>query len=832
MGHPTVDAACAELRSMALERQQDWRRLSSMSLLDATGEMDLPQLAIREEWRSWRENTLLTEISKLPDGHRVLLQALLCDTLAGYEELQPRFAALTPPPRENDSLAARLVRLAATAQAETARLVNPKGGNSAKSGSDAYLSMLLHQKLTLARQEPPVPPTTMLHMWDRWYATAEKSFPDEALLKLQLLKLRQKSASKVICRAMTRQLQKRKLYQEETRIKAALKLQRTFRNIILPRLRQLRETVDKIRERCLQQRLHRRLERFVRARRLSRKTSRASWADSLPEPESSASALRIQAFCRGRWSRKGWSYCWDPPFTRASTLAARQKQALSALPLLTAAMKREFAKLRRRRRDQSNWERLRRSWLPVLQAEFSMLSSWHFEAEDKERRADFEARNLRRFEAQWQRYAAGLENFARAHALDRSKNRDQWVATVSDGKAVWLNERTGQTRPSDPLEARVRGTLARERKKAVDRFEDQARQRRAAWEEEDQALEELYAAGQVELQDIMRSSFAATFDCIQKRGLPYRLWPGSACMKSSHGCFSVWEQPLLHERQERGWVSSREPGLKSVQSSSLFFHLPDSSQVVDATKTPEGPHQRGPVELENGIIYTGQWLGVHRHGEGTLLRPDGGRYEGQFVNDRACGRGRFVHANGDVYEGQWMDDKAHGSGKFLHSDGSSYIGDWVEDMKSGQGLETWADGSTFKGEYRDGKKHGYGVFTSSDNSSYSGQFFNDSMHGEGTYTFSDGRVYVGSWQDSQMTGHGTMRWPDGRWYEGDYLGDRKSGEGKFCWPDGRRYVGQWLEGKQHGKGRYVDVKGVAREGLWKAGTRLRWTDEDEPPQPS
>ena len=242
--------------------------------------MDLPQLAIREEWRSWRENTLLTEISKLPDGHRVLLQALLCDTLAGYEELQPRFAALTPPPRENDSLAARLVRLAATAQAETARLVNPKGGNSAKSGSDAYLSMLLHQKLTLARQEPPVPPTTMLHMWDRWYATAEKSFPDEALLKLQLLKLRQKSASKVICRAMTRQLQKRKLYQEETRIKAALKLQRTFRNIILPRLRQLRETVDKIRERCLQQRLHRRLERFVRARRLSRKTSRASWAVS------------------------------------------------------------------------------------------------------------------------------------------------------------------------------------------------------------------------------------------------------------------------------------------------------------------------------------------------------------------------------------------------------------------------------------------------------------------------------------------------------------------------------------------------------------------------
>ena len=93
-----------------------------------------------------------------------------------------------------------------------------------------------------------------------------------------------------------------------------------------------------------------------------------------------------------------------------------------------------------------------------------MLSSWCFEAEECERRAEFEARNLQRFEAQWQKYAAGLETFARAHAMDRSKNRDQWVATISDGKAVWLNERTGQTRPSDPLEARVRGTLARERK--------------------------------------------------------------------------------------------------------------------------------------------------------------------------------------------------------------------------------------------------------------------------------------------------------------------------------------------------------------------------------
>ncbi|CAE7036845.1 PIP5K5 [Symbiodinium natans] len=514
MGH-SVDAACSELRGLALERQQDWRRACSANMLsNGIGKpTELQELAIREEWRAWRENLLLADLSKLPDGHRVLLQALLCDTLAGYEELQPRFSALTPPPRESDSLSARLVRLAATAQAETGRLLKtPPPKNNF--GQEAYLNMLLYQKLSMARQEPrnSQAPQSMLHAWDRWYAAAEKNFPGEARLKLQLLKLRQRRAARVICRAMSGALERRKLCQEALRVKAANKLQRTFRNVILPRLRQLHQTVDKIRVKCLLQRLQRRIRRFLRATRLWHGSAAYRRGDQDSLPSFKASALRIQAFCRGRWSRKGWSYCWDPPFTRASTLAARQLQTASDLPVLTAAAKRQFAELRRRRRHSLNYERVRRTWLPGLQAELSMLTSWFFEAEETERRADFEARNERRFEAQWQGYAKGLEAFARSHALDRSKNRDQWVATVSDGKPVWLNERTGQTRPSDPLEARVRGTLARERKKAVDRFEDRARQWRAAWEEEDQACAELYAAGSVELQDITRSSFAAAFD--------------------------------------------------------------------------------------------------------------------------------------------------------------------------------------------------------------------------------------------------------------------------------------------------------------------------------
>ena len=139
----------------------------------------------------------------------MLLQALLCDTLAGYEELQPRFSALTPPPRESDSLAARLVRLAATAQADTARMARPALPVKQSIGPDGYLRMLLHQKLKLAREETLSPPRTTLQRWDEWYAAAERGFPEEALFKLQLLKLRQRQAARVICRAFSNSLEQR-----------------------------------------------------------------------------------------------------------------------------------------------------------------------------------------------------------------------------------------------------------------------------------------------------------------------------------------------------------------------------------------------------------------------------------------------------------------------------------------------------------------------------------------------------------------------------------------------------------------------------------------------
>jgi hypothetical protein len=115
--------------------------------------------------------------------------------------------------------------------------------------------------------------------------------------------------------------------------------------------------------------------------------------------------------------------------------------------------------------------------------------------------------------------------------------------------------------------------------------------------------------------------------------------------------------------------------------------------------------RRGPVEMENGAIYTGEWNNDNqRHGVGVQVWNDGSRYEGIWKHDKACGRGRLIHADGDVYEGEWKEDKASGVGIYLHTDGARYEGMWENDKQHGEGVETWPDGARYEGSYRNGKK--------------------------------------------------------------------------------------------------------------------------------
>eukprot|EP00438_Fugacium_kawagutii_P031654 Skav207323 [mRNA] locus=scaffold3027:145641:146423:- [translate_table: standard] len=251
-------------------------------------------------------------------------------------------------------------------------------------------------------------------------------------------------------------------------------------------------------------RLKRRLRRYILRCRSS------SWkeggGDGVDEAAKDA-AVRIQAFCRGRWS-KGWSYCWAPPFKRSGTVTERSKEEL---PSMTLEMVKMFAKLRQKRRASKASELLRRAWIPVLQPELLLLRSWCSEVAEQSQRQEFEARSQRRFELQWRKYSDGLEAYA------RSQQRDHWVATADrDGKAVWMNERTGQIRNNDPTESRVKNTMAREKKKAEAQLEDHLAAVRASWEQEDEATASMVAAGVEELQVISRSAFVQAMADLQK----------------------------------------------------------------------------------------------------------------------------------------------------------------------------------------------------------------------------------------------------------------------------------------------------------------------------
>ncbi|OMJ82628.1 hypothetical protein SteCoe_16608 [Stentor coeruleus] len=255
---------------------------------------------------------------------------------------------------------------------------------------------------------------------------------------------------------------------------------------------------------------------------------------------------------------------------------------------------------------------------------------------------------------------------------------------------------------------------------------------------------------------------------------------------------------------------------RAVQARLGKFTVKETSDNVKKVK-------RGPVEMENGAIFTGEWsLENHRHGFGIQIWNDGSKYEGEWRMDKANGCGRLIHADGDVYEGRWKDDKAHGYGVYIHTDGARYEGNWENDKQHGQGAETWTDGARYEGSYKNGKKEGRGKFSWADGSMYEGEFYDNNIDGVGVYVWGDGRRYEGQWKANKMHGQGIFSWSDGRSYSGEYFDDKKHGYGVFMWPDGRKYEGQWANGKQQGKGIYTNSDGTVKEGEWKDGKRIKW----------
>merc|ERR1711904_135397 len=108
---------------------------------------------------------------------------------------------------------------------------------------------------------------------------------------------------------------------------------------------------------------------------------------------------------------------------------------LHNLPLLTAAMGRSFAALRKRRRITRSQRNQCLVWQHMLTGEHLLLQAWNrADVSQSERNMQMEQAH-HRFEAQWTRYSEGLEDFIRAEA----QKSGTWTCTLdASGQAVWL----------------------------------------------------------------------------------------------------------------------------------------------------------------------------------------------------------------------------------------------------------------------------------------------------------------------------------------------------------------------------------------------------------
>jgi hypothetical protein len=122
--------------------------------------------------------------------------------------------------------------------------------------------------------------------------------------------------------------------------------------------------------------------------------------------------------------------------------------------------------------------------------------------------------------------------------------------------------------------------------------------------------------------------------------------------------------------------------------------------------------------------------------KGTLWDRNGDKYEGDFVNNMAEGYGIHHQVQqefeGDsgieidqsvIYEGEWRADKKHGEGIETMGDGSVYEGQFRDNMRNGEGTYTFADESEYVGHWIDGKMQGKGTYHFQSGKVYEGDFW-------------------------------------------------------------------------------------------------------------
>lgn len=141
---------------------------------------------------------------------------------------------------------------------------------------------------------------------------------------------------------------------------------------------------------------------------------------------------------------------------------------------------------------------------------------------------------------------------------------------------------------------------------------------------------------------------------------------------------------------------------------------------------------------EDQVIYDGEWVADHIHGEGERFYEHG-HYQGMFSRNKRNGRGVYFIENGCSMDGQWEDDKPMNGDWVLNFSESMFYGmaevgktSLLPDnsitalpVPSGFGTSKNSSGILYSGYFEKGKKHGTGICVFPDGTKWDGRWEND-----------------------------------------------------------------------------------------------------------
>ena len=87
----------------------------------------------------------------------------------------------------------------------------------------------------------------------------------------------------------------------------------------------------------------------------------------------------------------------------------------------------------------------------------------------------------------------------------------------------------------------------------------------------------------------------------------------------------------------RGFLQRRKYKVLKVSTeiNSKYFKSDEAKETLSGKWNEKAPLVKRTHTYKTGAIYTGQWLGGMRQGQGTMVWPDNARYEGQWVFNQA-----------------------------------------------------------------------------------------------------------------------------------------------------------------------------------------------------